>query len=121
MRLESRDEAIGMFHKREIPKDKWRQFFDRMSSSVQGKGVDITILSRDKEQHQSKLWELHGVTYDPHDDALIVSCKRQEHVIHSPVAITVEGNGQLMSSINVITAEGPQETVKFVSPLLLSV
>jgi hypothetical protein len=48
MRLESREEAIGMFHKREIPKDKWRQFFDRMSSSVQGKGVDIAIKSNTK-------------------------------------------------------------------------
>ncbi len=110
-----------MVHKRDIPKEKWRHFFDRMSSSVEGKGVDITISSRDKEQHQSKLWELHGVTYDPYDDALIVSCRLQEHVIYSPVAITVEGNGQLMSSLVVLTAEGPQETVRFVSPLLLPV
>ncbi len=62
MRLKLREEAIGMFHKREIPKDKWRQFIDRMSSSVEGNGVDITIISRDKEQHQSTLWELPGVT-----------------------------------------------------------
>ncbi len=104
---------------REIPKDKWRHFFDRMSSALIGKGVDITIHAHGEDQHQSQVWELHGVSYDPHDDALIVSCRRQEHVISSPVSITVRGNAEVISSIDVLTREGPRETVKFVSPLLL--
>jgi hypothetical protein len=107
-------------HGRELPKEKWQPFFDRVSASLEGKGVDITIHTHDIHQHQSQVWELNGVSYDPHDDALIVSCRRQEHVISSPVAITVHGNGEVVSSIDVLTAEGPRETVKFIAPILLS-
>jgi len=105
---------------REIPRDKWQHFFDRVAASLKGRGVDITTHTHDVHQHQSQVWELNGVSYDPHDDALIVSCRRQEHVISSPVAITVRGDGEVVSSIDVLTAEGPRETVKFVAPILLS-
>jgi hypothetical protein len=107
-------------HVREIPRNQWQHFFDRVSSSLQGKGVDITIHTHDVHEHQSQVWELNGVSYDPHDDALIVSCRRQEHVISSPVSITVHGNSEVVSSIDVLTADGPRETVKFVAPILLS-
>lgn len=106
-------------NKRDIPRDKWLSFFDEVSSKLQGKGVDVTLLSDGMSRHQSTLWQLHGVTYDPHDDALIVSCRQQEHVIQSPTSIAVEGFGREVQAMEVATKGGSRETVRFMSPLLI--
>jgi Family of unknown function (DUF5335) len=106
--------------KRGVPKERWRPFFDEVSDKLKGKGVDITLSTGDGPQHQSRLWQLHGVTYDPHDDALIVSCRQQEHVISSPTSVVIEGYGREVSSMEVTTEGGERETVRFMDPLLLS-
>jgi len=106
--------------KRGLPREKWQGFFDQVSTKLKGKGVDITLSSGDGPQHQSRLWQLHGVTYDPHDDALIVSCRQQEHVISAPKSVTVEGFGREVSLVEVVTQGGGRETVRFMDPLLLS-
>lgn len=106
--------------KRAVPKEKWRTFFDDVSAKLKGKGADITLSDGDGPQHQSRLWQLFGVTYDPHDDALIVSCKQQEHVISSPQTVSVEGYGREVSVVEVVTQGGGCETVRFMDPLLLS-
>lgn len=106
--------------KRGLPKERWQKFFDEVSDKLKGKGVDITLSMGDGPQHQSRLWQLHGVTYDPHDDALIVSCRQQEHVISSPTVVSIEGYGKELSLLEVVTQSGACETVKFMDPLLLS-
>jgi hypothetical protein len=106
--------------KRGLPKDTWRKFFDDVSDKLRGKGVDITLASGNGSQHQSRLWQLHGVTYDPHDDALIVSCEQQEHVISAPQSVSIEGFGRELTLVEVLTQGGGRETVKFMDPLLLS-
>lgn len=106
--------------KREIPKSKWLPFFDHVSRSLRGRAADITIATGDGEQHQSHLWQLNGITYDPHDDALIVSCRQQEHVIDSPRSISVEEIGAEMSAVEICRSAGDREIVRFESPLLIS-
>lgn len=106
--------------KREVPRENWRRFFDEVSEKLQGKGADITLSDGDGPQHQSRLWQLFGVTYDPNDDALIVSCRQQEHVISSPQTVSVEGYGREVTVVEVKTQDGGRETVRFMDPLLLS-
>jgi hypothetical protein len=106
--------------KRGVPKENWRKFFDEVSDKLHGKGVDITLSSQEGPQHQSRLWQLHGVTYDPHDDALIVSCEQQEHVISEPQSVSIEGFGRELTSVEILTQGGGRETVRFMDPLLLS-
>jgi len=106
--------------KRGLPRENWRRFFDDVSNKLKGTGVDITLSSGNGPQHQSRLWHLHGVTYDPHDDALIVSCEQQEHVISSPESVLIEGFGRELASVEIMTQGGGRETVRFMDPLLLS-
>jgi hypothetical protein len=106
--------------KRGLPKERWRKFFDEVSEKLRGKGVDITLSSGNGPQHQSRLWHLHGVTYDPYDDALIVSCEQQEHVISEPESVSIEGFGRELASVEILTHSGAREIVRFMDPLLLS-
>ncbi len=104
---------------REIPRDAWRTFFDSVSKEIRGKAVDVTLCSPAFTAHQCCLWELHGLTYDPHDDALIVSCRQQEHVIDCPEAIRIEREGVSLHSIDVQKQAGEHELITFIDPLLL--
>ena len=104
---------------REIEKSNWLPFFDSISSSLRGKAADITISTPIEHVHQSRLWQLHGLTYDPHDHALIVSCRDQEHVISSPSAIRVDQSGNNVFSDEVTKGVGEQEIIRFIEPLLL--
>ena len=106
---------------RELPKVEWRRFFDTISAKLPGKAVDITLISPQEHVHQSTVWQLHGVTYDPHDDALIISCRQQEHVISAPSQIRIDRDGFQINSIEVLKAPGESELVRFVEPLLLPV
>jgi|GEM_PF-1837654 len=104
---------------REIQKRDWQPFFDSISDSVRGKGVDVTLSSLSGEVHQSTLWQLHGVSYDPYDDALVVSCKEQEHVITSPQHIFVREDGPSISMVEVEHSPSERETIRFIAPVLL--
>lgn len=104
----------------DLHKSNWQHFFDHMSSQLKGKGVDISISSVAGDVHQSHLWQLHGVSYDPHDDAIIVSCREQEHVISAPSEVVVQQEGETITSIHVKKPVGEIETVRFISPILLA-
>jgi hypothetical protein len=104
---------------RELDQGSWLPFFDSISSGLRGKAADITISSPSEHIHQSCCWQLHGLTYDPYDRALIVSCRQQEHVISMPKAIRVESHGQTIHSVEVTKDTGDRELIRFVEPLLL--
>ena len=104
----------------ELEQEIWRPFFDSISKSLRGKAADITIADSSETVHQSRCWQLNGVTYDPHDRALIISCRDQEHVIASPSLIRVERNGPIVSSIEITKARGEREIVRFVEPLCIA-
>lgn len=104
---------------RELEQGTWLPFFDSVSSSLQGKAADITISTPSEQIHQSRCWQLHGLTYDPHDRALIISCRQQEHVIATPKAIRIESHGHIIHSVEVTKDTGDREIIRFVEPLLL--
>jgi hypothetical protein len=104
---------------RQISKNEWKHFFDVISATLPGKAVDITLIAPHEHVHQSRVWQLHGVTYDPHDDAVIISCRQQEHVISNPTEIRVDRDGLSINSIEVFKTQGESELVRFIEPLLL--
>lgn len=104
---------------REIERSEWLPFFDSISSSLKGKAADITMSTPYEYVHQSRCWQLHGLTYDPHDHALIVSCRQQEHVISSPTCIRIEKHGDTIQSVEVTKSVGERELIRFIDPLLL--
>jgi hypothetical protein len=104
---------------REVQKSRWQPCFDSVSNTLHGKAADITLSSLAGEAHQSTLWQLHGVSYDPYDDALIVSCRDQEHVISAPKHIFVTEDGPSISLIEVQRSPEETERIRFIAPLLL--
>ena len=105
---------------REIARDNWQGFFDRVSKALQGKIIRIEIDSLEiGAQIEADKLSLDGLTYDPKDDAFIVSTAELEHVIRAPQQIFVTEGERGMGSLEVRAADGSAQIVDLVEPLAL--
>ena len=105
---------------REIEKDKWQNFFDRVSGSLQGKLIQIEVDSLQLgAQIEADKLSLNGLTYDNKDDAFIISTEQIEHVIRSPQQIFVADGTQGMNSLKVRAGDGSEQIISFSEPLAL--
>lgn len=105
---------------REITKDNWQGFFDRVSRALQGKIIQIEVdsLELGAQVEVDKL-SLNGLTYDGKDDAFIISTEEIEHVIRSPQQIFVSDGTDGINSLEVRSAEGSAQIISFSEPLAL--
>jgi hypothetical protein len=102
-----------------IEKSQWKSYFDRMSSALAGKRLEIDIVSPaigDQEAHQVPV---SGVTYDPKDDVLAVIGEGIDHSISHPDQINVDERMDQVHSLEVIDNAGGHHILKLKDPLEL--
>ena len=59
---------------RKLDKQQWRTFFDRVSTTLEGKEAEIEIASlRLGDQVEAEWLPLLGIVYDPNDDIVEVA------------------------------------------------
>lgn len=106
---------------REISKENWQGFFDKTSRALKGKLIQIEVDSLEiGAQIEVDMLSLNGITYDSKDEALIVSTDEIEHVIPAVQHIFVTEGSKGMDSLEVRSAGGRIEIIKFSEPLALS-
>jgi hypothetical protein len=80
----------------ELPRDQWRQFFDKLTQDYEGFDVTIEVLSPDLgDQVEAERLPLASLAYDERDDAFIAAVGGQDrrypvqlrHIIEHPRAI----------------------------------
>lgn len=106
-----------MYYSRTIDRDHWQTFFSELSRTLSDKGVDITILSEGEVGHHSTTWNVFGLTYDPHDQTITVSCNDQEHVIENPLMVRTEESAAGIHAVEVIRKDSVREIIEFLRPL----
>jgi len=105
---------------REIAKDYWQGFFDRVSKALQGKVIRIEIDSLELgAQVEADKLSLNGLTYDAKDDTFIIATEELEHVVRLPQQIYVTEGERGVGSLEVRAADGSTQIVNFVEPLAL--
>lgn len=106
---------------REVGKENWQGFFDQTSRVLKGKLIQIEVDSLEiGAQIEVNMLSLNGLTYDRKDKALIVSTDEIEHVIPAVQQIFVTEGREGMDSLEVRSADGRIEIIKFSEPLALS-
>lgn len=105
---------------REIDKKDWQAFFDRVSAALRGKMIEIEVDSLDLgAQVQAQRLSLNGLTYDHRDDAFIVATDAIEHSIRAPQRIYIAEGDEGMHSLEILTADGTKQILRFSEPLAL--
>ena len=105
---------------REIARRDWPKFFDSVSAALSGKVIVIEVDSLELgAQTEVRNLSLDGLTYDPKDDAFIISTAVIEHVIRAPRRIFVADGEAGINSLEIVDSDGGKQIVNFNEPLAL--
>ena len=105
---------------RKLDKKQWRTFFDRVSTTLEGKEAEIEIASlRLGDQVEAEWLPLIGIAYDPNDDIVEVALEDLDHLIAKPRDVYVEEGAGGLVALEIVDADGIKQIVKLRDPLML--
>src|SRR5262249_11040226 len=105
---------------RKLEKKQWRTFFDRVSTTLEGKEAEIEIASlRLGDQVEAEWLPLLGIAYDPNDDIVEVALEGLDHLIPKPRDIYVEDAPGGLVALEIVDADDVRQIVKLRDPLTL--
>jgi hypothetical protein len=105
---------------REIARRDWRRYCDRLSKELQGQRAELDVISLDLGDRAEARWlPLVGLVYEPKMDAIEIALEGLGHSIREPRELYVEETDRGIVSLEIITAAGAVEAVRFRQPLAL--
>ncbi len=105
---------------RKLDKTQWRTFFDRLSTTLEGKQAEIEIASlRLGDQVEADWLPLLGIAYDPNDDIVKVALEGLDHLIPKPRELYAEEGPGGLTALEIIDADDVKQIVKLRDPLRL--
>jgi hypothetical protein len=105
---------------RKLDKTQWRTFFDRLSTTLEGKQAEIEIASlRLGDQVEADWLPLLGIAYDPDDDIVEVTLEGLDHLIPKPRELYAEEGPGGLTALEIIDADDVKQIVKLRDPLML--
>lgn len=105
---------------KQISRDDWRVYFDRISKQLEGKSAEIDVESLQIGSQIAAEWvPLLGISYDPRDNVLSVAVEGLDHMIYKPQSVYVDAELGQLASMEVIDADQVRHIVKLRDPLLL--
>jgi hypothetical protein len=106
---------------RKLDKKEWRSFFDRVSSTLEGKEAEIEVVSlRLGDQVEAEWLPLLGIAYDPHDDLVEVALEDLDHLIPKPRELYVEEGPGGLAALEVVDSDDVKQIIKLRTPLMLA-
>ncbi len=105
---------------RELSKEEWKDYFDRVSRALVGKRAMIEAASlRLGDQVVADWVPLIGISYDPRDDLVEIALDGLDHLIPGPRVIFVDAEGGRLSSLEIVDATDQRQIVRLADPLML--
>jgi len=105
---------------RKLDKTQWRTFFDRLSTTLEGKQAEIEIASlRLGDQVEADWLPLLGIAYDPNDDIVEVALAGLDHLIPKPRELYAEEGPGGLTALEIVDADDVKQIVKLRDPLRL--
>jgi hypothetical protein len=105
---------------RTVERAQWQSYFERMARGLEGKRASVEVISPNLgDQWAAKQLQLLGITYSPGDDLIEVAMEGVDHLVPHPRELMVEEQAGGLASLKITTADGDDEIVTFVDPVLL--
>ena len=112
--------------KEQLAKDRWSAFLKGFDRKHQGNEARIEILGREFGDQEEAAWlPLSGISYDPHDDQIIVTVggissrypAHLTHMIAQPTQVAViEPSEGTQSAIRIVAPDDTETLVYFRRP-----
>jgi hypothetical protein len=105
---------------RKLDKKEWRSFFDRFSTTLEGKQAEIEVISLQLGDQVEADWlPLLGIAYDPNDHVVEVALEGLDHLIPKPRELYVEEGAGGLAALEIVDSDDVKQIIKLRSPLML--
>ena len=105
---------------RKLDKKEWRSFFDRFSTTLDGKQAEIEVVSlRLGDQVEAHWLPLLGIAYDPNDDIVEVALEGLDHLIPKPREVYLEEGAGGLAALEIVDSDDVKQIIKLRDPLML--
>lgn len=105
---------------RELPREQWEAYFNRVSRALEGKHALVEVASLNLgDQIEAEWAPLRGVVYEPQTDTIVLLLERLDDRIPRPRKVFVDEEGLEVSRMEIEDAEGTQTIVQLKDPLAL--
>lgn len=122
-RSEEADVTEAMMDFLQLPRPKWREFFDAMSEVMRGKLVEVEVAGLDVgDQIETKWAPANGIAYEPNQDVLYVYTQPEDSVDHAiphPREVSVELGSVGVNQVVVVDSDERKQFVRLRAPLEL--
>jgi|TARA_B100001057_G_scaffold496780_2_gene599125 hypothetical protein len=103
-----------------LKRDKWSEFFNRVSKELAQKRAEIEVQSLDiGDQIEAEYVQIRGVVFDHKDDLIEVILDGLDHLIRHPKEVQVKGNEENLEAILIVDGEGVRHLITLRDPLIL--
>ena len=104
-----------------IDKAEWEDFFNKLGKAAIAHKAEIDVQALGVfDKVAARCAVMKGISYDPKDDVLSVSCEGIDHIISQPQEITVtEGSEGLESVETVSEKDAYKSIIKFTRPVAI--
>lgn len=98
---------------KKLESSEWQRYFEQLAKRIPSMRVGVSILG-DKigAQHKNENAELVGISWDHNDRVLTIDMANASHRISRPSEIHVREENGLVSSFEVIAADGTKEIIE---------
>jgi hypothetical protein len=104
----------------QLAKTRWQDYFDRVSKTLGAKLVEVEVTGLGLGAQVEADWlPLIGLSYDPHNDMLMVVLEGIVHNIQHPKQIHVEQDVETLYAVEAVDAEGQRHIMILKDPLSL--
>jgi Family of unknown function (DUF5335) len=105
---------------RKLEKQEWRPFFGAMSKLLDAKDAEVEVAALDLgDQTEAEWLPLLGISYDPRDDVIDIALDGLDHMISKPRDVYLDNGAAILSSIEIVDADGVKQIVKLKNRLAL--
>jgi hypothetical protein len=105
---------------RKLEKSEWRPFLDIVSKLLEAKQAEIEVASLDLGDQVVAEWlPLLSISYDPKDDVVEIALDGVDHMIRGPREIYLDSGAEVLTSIEIVDANGVKQIVKLKDKLML--
>ncbi len=106
---------------RKLEREDWGPFLGYLSKLFEGRQAEIETSSLALgEQVEARWLPLIGLTYDPKDDVIDFALDGLDHLIHKPREVYIDEGVEMMTSLEIVDADGVHQIAKFKEPLQLT-
>jgi hypothetical protein len=103
-----------------LEKTGWQVYLDKVSKTLVGKQAEIEVDGLSIGAQIEAEWvPLLGITYDHKNDLVEVLLEGLDHLIRQPKEIWVDQGPGGLTSMEVTSADGTKEIIRFRDPLML--